>query len=1211
MKIRSGDFDAVVIGAGPVGCVAALARARAGARVLLLEANPAAARRLAGEWLHPLGLSVLHELGLDPSEDSRFDSGRGFAIFPDDGSAPVVLPYANGALGWSGEHFALVDMLRDAASSHPDVAYLPGARATGIDGQSVSFQQSCSSDEERIRFEHIVAADGRSSCARAALGLSTERVTLSRMAGLRLRTREMPFEGYGHVFLSGPGPMLAYRIAEDEVRLCLDLPLRASASPGTLFEAYGPSLPESLRSPFEAALHGGDISWAVNQARPRSDHGRPGLALVGDAVGFHHPLTAAGMTFGMVDALTLVTTSDFESWRRSRERGTRVAELLAGALYEIFASDTASAAAIRAEIYQLWRRDPRERERTMRYLAGEDHRLTAFAQSFVKVAGPALIRLGARAARSGDPKGTAEVAREMGRRLRWLTNGAFRRGDPAVMSSPMLSMTVTSRHEMEATPAGPAIQRGAGALIARQWSSEAEPSDTGTHSGDFGSWEGEVVWCPMLAAQYVMLQTLVGVEITPERRAKLIRHFERTRLSSGLWGLHELSAPYLFVTTLVYIAARLIGVEASDPLLVPAQHFIRREGVLTIPSWGKLWLALLGLYDWRGVPPLVPELWSVPEALPIHPSKFYCHTRHIQLAMSVLYGRKTQAPQSTRLDQIRDEIYSEDYAGVDWNAARRSLRESELVTPPGRPLRAIFELLALFERHHRQAHRGRVLRELEERIRWELQTTDHTSISPVSGILNILALRAGYVDDPDAKRALARLEAWVWEDDEDGMRVAGARSASWDTAFALQALTAAIPHAEVETAIKRGAAFLDSQQIRDSFPGYREAYRLDPKGGWCFASVWHGWPVSDCTAEALEALLKTPAPKLSADDARNAVRFILGCQNPDGGFGSYEAQRSRLGLEWLNPAEMFGDSMTEHSYVECTASCIAALASFRRRFPNYLGAEIEPALARAYECLRLAQTSDGSWRGVWGVNFIYGTLFGVRGLIAAGTRPNDSAIRRACHWLRARQRADGGWGEDPAGCVSGSYIEHRESQVIQTAWALMTLLEARDPDWGAIVRGSRFLIEQQEESGSWPRQDPAGVFFHTALLDYTLYRQYFPLWALSLYESRRLERLAFSPEPTIQQEPDPNDPTASRKRGAPFSHIVLEKPSTSLCGDGIRFVPPCAKTPLGGRDASATRSNPMSLAALASRSPANALPAREKEPPHPRAPSNRSITRVR
>jgi lanosterol synthase len=613
----------------------------------------------------------------------------------------------------------------------------------------------------------------------------------------------------------------------------------------------------------------------------------------------------------------------------------------------------------------------------------------------------------------------------------------------------------------------------------------------------------------MLAAQYVMVLYLVGIEFTPERRAKLLRHFERTQLSSGLWGLHELSAPYLFVTTLVYVASRLLGVDAEDPFLARARHFIQRENVTSIPSWGKLWLALVGLYDWQGVPPLVPELWALPQALPLHPSKFYCHTRHIHLAMSVLYGRKTEAPQTALVAAMRDELYPTGYESVDWVEARRSLRQAELVTPPSRPLRVIYELLAWFDRHHPAARRQRLLTALDERIRWELRSTDHTSLSPVSGFLNVLALRAGYVDDPDAKYAIERLEAWVWENEPDGTRIAGARSASWDTAFALQALTAAAPYADVEKPVKTGAEFLDSQQIRESFTGYEEAFRLDPKGGWCFASVWHGWPVSDCTAEALEALIEAPTSALDRDNACDAVHFILRCQNPDGGFGSYEARRTRLNLELLNPAEMFGDSMTEYSYVECTASCIAALASFQRRYPDLLASKIQPAIARAEDRLRLLQCADGSWRGVWGVQFTYGTLFGVRGLIAAGTPIGDAAIRRACFWLRARQRTDGGWGEDAAGCVTATYTEHRESQILQTAWALMALLEARDPDWGAIVRGARFLMEQQEAEGSWPRQDPAGVFFRTALLDYTLYRQYFPLWALSLYEKRRRERPDF------------------------------------------------------------------------------------------------------
>jgi len=57
------------------------------------------------------------------------------------------------------------------------------------------------------------------------------------------------------------------------------------------------------------------------------------------------------------------------------------------------------------------------------------------------------------------------------------------------------------------------------------------------------------------------------------------------------------------------------------------------------------------------------------------------------------------------------------------------------------------------------------------------------------------------------------------------------------------------------------------------------------------------------------------------------------------------------------------------------------------------------------------------------------------------------------------------------------------------------------------VRGARFLFDAQDADGGWPKQDMAGVFFRTALLDYVLYRQYFPLWALGLYEQRRRARL--------------------------------------------------------------------------------------------------------
>jgi lanosterol synthase len=629
--------------------------------------------------------------------------------------------------------------------------------------------------------------------------------------------------------------------------------------------------------------------------------------------------------------------------------------------------------------------------------------------------------------------------------------------------------------------------------------------------GEDGGFEGEVVWCPMLSAQYVLLHHILDCPLEPIRRRRVLLYFRRSRLSGGLWSLHEHEPPSLFVTTLVYVSARLLGVERRDPLIEPARRFLQEEGVLGIPTWGKFWLALLNLYDWRGVNAILPEIWGLPRWMPLHPSNWYCHTRLIYMGMAAVYARRFQAPVTPVIASIREEIYPDGFANADFAASRNRLRDADLHTRPSVWLRVGFGFARLLDRFHSKRVRARYVESIVRRIKWELRTTKHTSISPVSGILNILTLWLRDPEDADGLRALAQLDRWIWEDDERGLRVAGARSASWDTAFALQALSTAPGLDGVRDGLHRGANYLRSQQIGASFEGYQAAYRNDPRGGWCFAAGWHGWPVTDCTAEAVLGLLSVGADSADVTVLGDAVRFMLRGQNRDGGFGTYEARRSVVGLEWLNPAEMFGDSMTEHSYVECTASCLAALAACEERFPRIIGQTETKAISRAGAWLRHAQEKDGSWRGLWGVQFIYGTLFGIRGLLATGARPDDPALRSACHWLLDRQREDGGWGEHYRGCYSGQYVEHDQSQVIQTAWAMIALLEAGDTDWTAITRGERFLVGMQRPDGTWPRQDMAGIFFRTALLDYTLYRQYFPLHALGLVEQRRMGDQAARP----------------------------------------------------------------------------------------------------
>ena len=109
-----GSYDVVVVGGGPTGCAAAIAHARRGASVLVLEADPRAAKRFAGEWLHPTGVEVLDALRIGRLERARPLTGYGFVIFPDDGSAPIEMPYGGG-VALSAEHHAIVEALREAA----------------------------------------------------------------------------------------------------------------------------------------------------------------------------------------------------------------------------------------------------------------------------------------------------------------------------------------------------------------------------------------------------------------------------------------------------------------------------------------------------------------------------------------------------------------------------------------------------------------------------------------------------------------------------------------------------------------------------------------------------------------------------------------------------------------------------------------------------------------------------------------------------------------------------------------------------------------------------------------------------------------------------------------------------------------------------------------------------------------------------------------
>jgi phytoene/squalene synthetase/2-polyprenyl-6-methoxyphenol hydroxylase-like FAD-dependent oxidoreductase len=383
-------YDVCIVGGGPVGSAAAIAFARRGARVLVLEKDPRASRRFAGEWIHPVGVGVLDALRAGRLEGASPRLGYGFVIFPGDGSPPIELAYPAG-VALSAPHESIVSALRDAALSVDGVEVVPYARVTSVDGQRVVAAERPEGGAIEIRAERIIGADGRSSLVRRELGFDDNSAPLSYMASVDLDDVELPREGFGHVMLGAPGPVLLYRVSEGLVRGCFDVPVAygsASRSPAFLWEAFRPVLPEAMHASLKRGLERPNLRWAATRFRPRTHFGRGPVALVGDAVGHVHPMTAIGLSMGLLDAHSVASHDELDAY--ASERRGYVPELLSNALYHCFRRSDASARRMRDAMFDALRASPSRRRLTMQILSAQDQRTRSFGSVFLSVAAGAI-----------------------------------------------------------------------------------------------------------------------------------------------------------------------------------------------------------------------------------------------------------------------------------------------------------------------------------------------------------------------------------------------------------------------------------------------------------------------------------------------------------------------------------------------------------------------------------------------------------------------------------------------------------------------------------------------------------------------------------------------------------------------------------------------------------------------------------------------------
>jgi squalene-hopene/tetraprenyl-beta-curcumene cyclase len=610
-----------------------------------------------------------------------------------------------------------------------------------------------------------------------------------------------------------------------------------------------------------------------------------------------------------------------------------------------------------------------------------------------------------------------------------------------------------------------------------------------------GHWCAELTADTTLESDYILFQLWLYPPVDgkwePETRPlidKAVRSILERQLSDGGFSIYVNGPSDLSACVKAYFALKLAGLAVDDSSMARlGARILELGGIQAANSYVKVNLSLFDLYPRQYCPSIPPEVVLLPFDFLYQMSAW---TRAIAVSLAIAHAANPRRPVPAGFNL--NEIW---LPGVSpafrWDRSWYTWHNAFL---------ALDRTLKWWERSRwSKAIRRRAVERAKD---WMIERLHHSdglgAIYPPM-MYSVMALDVlGYQPNHPVRVAALRQFNSLMVDDGERFFFQPCFSPVWDTAIGAYALGQALAlgqEAAEHPALRRAADWLLAKEVRRKGDWSLKRPNTEPSG-WAFEYTNEFYPDIDDTAMVMLALSQLQASDAVAQKAcaRRGLEWLLAMQSGDGGWAAFDANNN---WKFLNNVP-FADhnAMLDPTCADITGRALEALSAH--------GVDAShTAVRRGVRWLVENQEADGSWYGRWGVAYIYGTCFALRGLAASRESDREAHILRAGEWLRSIQNADGGWGESCAS-YDNRIFTAAPSTPSQTAWAILGLIAGGDDNSLSVQHGIEYLLETQRADGTWDEALATGTGFPRVFyLNYHLYKDYFPLLALSSFVKAR------------------------------------------------------------------------------------------------------------